>query len=169
MNIIILPNYLGITSQVINILSQKPDPHTSKRLLLSDPYSIPITNPERPAAVLKRLMKKHLPQWVKNSDLIYLLAEDTAKLEEEFITHLLSMRPFVAKVVAALYEVSPFYIVQEILSKFMESSTIFAFFAKGKTGNVSSTRAHKALSAILLAARRRKLYWIKTLKHVALL
>ena len=165
---IVMSENNGITSQVINILSQKPDPHTSKRLLLSDPYSIPITNPERPAAVLKRLMKKHLPQWVKNSDLIYLLAEDTAKLEEEFITHLLSMRPFVAKVVAALYEVSPFYIVQEILSKFMESSTIFAFFAKGKTGNVSSTRAHKALSAILLAARRRKLYWIKTLKHVAL-
>nr|UDL14020.1 MAG: L protein [Scaldis River bee virus] len=158
----------GVTPQITNILSQKSDPKTSKRLLLSDPYSLPISNPERPAAVLKRLMRKHLPQWVKNSDLIYLLTEDTTKLEEEFISHLLSMRPFVAKVVAALYEVSPFYIVQEILSKFMESSTIFAFFAKGKTGNVSSARAHKALSAVLVAARKRKMYWIATLKHVAL-
>ncbi|QPB73966.1 RdRp [hymenopteran chu-related virus 123] len=168
MRSIIVDGNNGITSQIINILSQKMDPNTSKRLLLSDPYSIPLANPERPAAVLKRLMKKHLPQWVRNSDLLYLLTEDTTRLEEEFIAHLLSMRPFVAKVVTALYEVSPFYIIQEILSKFMESSTIFAFFAKGKTGNVSSSRAHRALSAILIAARRRKMYWVSTLKHIAL-
>nr|BDG58447.1 RNA-dependent RNA polymerase [Chuviridae sp.] len=168
MRSIIMYGNNGITSQIKNILSQKPDSNTSKRLLLSDPYSIPITNPERPAAVLKRLMRKHLPLWVRNSDLLYLLTEDSTKLEEEFIAHLLSMRPFVAKVVAALYEVSPFYIVQEILSKFMESSTIFAFFTRGKTGNVSSSRAHRALSAVLIAAKRRKMYWIKTLKHVAL-
>lgn len=147
--------------QVQNILSQDIKSSGDLTLLVTDPYSISLLTPERPNAVLRRMMREHMPRWVKNPDLKALLTIDTQQIRQEFMDHITSMRPYTAKVVTTMWETSPFYIIEEVLSKFMESSTIFAFFARGKAGRISTRSAHRALSRVLDAARKRKLYWAR--------
>ncbi|DAZ89736.1 TPA_asm: RNA-dependent RNA polymerase [Nomada lathburiana mononega-like virus] len=162
---IILSEENGISMQIINILRQRLKNDSDKTLLLSDPYSISLDHPERPSAVLKRMMRSYMPKWVKNPDLIILLNLDTERTKKEFLEHICSMRPFFGKIATTLYETSPFYIIDEVLSKFMESSTIFSFFSRGKTGTTNSKNAHRALTKVLMAAKRRKLYWVSILRQ----
>ncbi|QED21529.1 RNA-dependent RNA polymerase [Culverton virus] len=162
---IVVNDYPSLAPYVKSILSQEMVQNRDFKLLLSDPYSIPIDTPERPQSLLKRLMRKHLKTWTKNPQLIPLLTKNADEDRLALETHLLSMRPYVAKVATALYEVSPFYIIDEVLSRFMESATIFAFFSRKKHGGKNANYAHKALKQILNAADCRQKHWIKVLHY----
>ncbi|DAZ89728.1 RNA-dependent RNA polymerase [Oropsylla silantiewi mononega-like virus 2] len=145
------------------ILSQHVTTDPDPTLLLTDPYALPLDIPERPQSLLKRLMKAHLSVWVKNPDLLALLSTEARGDKENFMLHLTSMRPYFAKVATAIFEASPFYILEEVISRFMESSTIFAFFSRRSQRNTSRAKAHRELSKILKAAKVRLVYWAKIL------
>ncbi|QPB73970.1 RdRp [hymenopteran chu-related virus 126] len=166
-NHIIRTNLNGLKALGEKILGQSMARQDDMTLLLADPYSIPIASPERPSAVLKRLLGRHMKYWVRNKELRNLLSTHTEDKRKIFVQHLTSMRPYLSRVATVLYETSPFYIKEEVLSKFMESSTIFAFFTRGKTGTVSTAQAHRTLSQVLKAASKRKNYWITTIMRAS--
>lgn len=148
---------------VIYILSQELTNVPDGRLLLSDPYALSLEIPERPSTVMKRLLRDSLKKWTKNEHIQRLLSASTDDDEEQFISHLLSMVPYCAKVATTLWECSPFYIIEEILSRFMQSSTIFAFFAMGSGRRLNLNLAHRRLSSMLRAADNRIQYWVHVL------
>nr|WPR17562.1 MAG: RNA-dependent RNA polymerase [Beetle aliusvirus] len=133
--------------------------------LLSDPYALPLQVPDRPSQVLKNLMHSFLSRWVKNPDVKKLLTTRTLNDKKIFAKLLLSMDPFYPKLATAIWECTPFVLIDEIISKFMQSSTIFVFFSKGKKGNMSAASAAKALTAVLIAAKKRKIFWHSIIKH----
>ncbi|QIH31161.1 polymerase [Hancheng leafhopper mivirus] len=153
----------ALKPKVESILSQEITENPDGKLLLSDPYAISLEIPERPASVLKRLLREALQKWTKNPHILQLLQESTQEDEEAFIEHLLSMQPYCAKVATTLWECSPFYIIEEILSRFMQSSTIFSFFALGTGKRIKLVEAHQKLTKVLRAATRRLSYWTSIL------
>lgn len=149
----------SVNELATSILNQKILDQPDKKQFLSDPYAIPIMNPIRPQTVMKRLIKDHMLKWVKNQDLRLLLSNKGQKDEAALIETLISMKPMCPKLMTALYENSPFYLIQELISKFMMSTTVYMFFQKGQYNVLSSSQAHRLISRMLTAAKKRQKYW----------
>lgn len=145
-------------------------PVTTKRdlkMLLGDPYSIPLDVPPRPHSVLKRLITRHLPNFVKNPTIKKLLTHSTLEDEKKFCDLLTSMRPYSAKLASLLFECSPFYIRKEIVAKFLSSSTVFTFLCYNNTATgvkINKSKAHHYFRRILQSAAIRQRFWIMTLR-----
>lgn len=137
------------------------EPHF--QLLLGDPYGLSLKIPERAASVLRRIMRAHLAKIAKNHHLRSLLNSQAQADKQRLMEVLASMRPYSAKVATVLWECSPFYIIEELLSKFMQSQTVFKFLTAG-TGRYAGVRqAHKSLAKVLEAARNREAFWRTTI------
>uniref|UniRef100_A0AAT9JPX4 RNA-directed RNA polymerase n=1 Tax=Blatta orientalis aliusvirus 1 TaxID=3133477 RepID=A0AAT9JPX4_9VIRU len=149
-----------------NILSQPLEGTPDYHQLIADPYSICISAPERPKSVLKRLMRASMKDWVKNAELRCLLSHEADNDRRLLIEHLLSMRPYCAKVATVLWECSPFYIIEEVLSKFMQSSSVFSFLRQGRRRQQSNTLAYRRLAMVLNAAEMRMRHWNAVLTRV---
>lgn len=145
------------------LLNQKLIPEPDMRQLVADPYSLCVNTPERPASVLRRLMRESMTDWVGNQEIKMLLSSEADTDAQALINHLLSMEPFCNKVITLIWECSPFYIIDEILSKFMQSSSVFEFLKRGKKKSPKSRNAYRKLALVLKAADDRMRYWIKTL------
>lgn len=140
-------------------LIDKPD----MRQLVADPYSLCVDAPERPASVLRRLMRDSMKDWVGNREIQHLLSVEAEADAQALVEHLLSMDPFCNKVITLIWECSPFYIIDEILSKFMQSSSVFEFLKRGRNRTIKTRMAYKRLSLVLEAADTRMRNWIKVL------
>ncbi|DAZ89739.1 TPA_asm: RNA-dependent RNA polymerase [Rhagovelia obesa mononega-like virus] len=136
-------------------------------LLLSDPYSLPLDLPTRSSQVLSRLIQKHIAVLVKNPDLRVLLSERGSKEQEEFCESVASMRPYLAKVATSMWENSPYYLIYELLAKFMASPTVIALFsdkALRRQGGSTFGGVNFSLKKVISAAGRRAEFWLKTLR-----
>ncbi|QKI29234.1 hypothetical protein 1, partial [Clerodendrum trichotomum rhabdo-like virus] len=131
-------------------------------LLMGDPYSLCLDIPERAASVLKRIMKRHLRRIAKNDYLSVLLNDDARYDKATLIEILWSMLPYCAKVATVLWECSPFYVVDEVLSKFLQSQTVFKFLSMSRRGRDKPSLAHKSLKQVLNAAEVREKFWLST-------
>lgn len=148
-----------------SILGQEHYVDPDKKQFLSDPYAIPLKIPVRPNSVLKAMIREHMRHWVKNEDLRQLLDVQGKDDEERLINLLVSMKPMCPKLMTAIYENSPFYLVQELISKFMMSTTVYLFFQRGANNTLSKTAAHRMLQKLLQAARKRIDYWCRIVKN----
>lgn len=157
--------YYTLYPYIINVLSQKFESEPDFGLLLGDPYAIPVDAPERPMSVLKRIMREALSAWAQNPDIQMLLSYQAERDAQNFRYVLLSMTPFYPKLATALWEVSPFYLITEIMSKFIQSSTVIAFLSRTIHGKQDLNIAHRALHALIRAAERRKTYWMSRLRN----
>nr|DAZ89742.1 TPA_asm: RNA-dependent RNA polymerase [Oreina cacaliae mononega-like virus] len=153
-------NLVTYIERILNVPLEK---NPNMKQLLSDPYSIPLDIPSRPSNVLKRIMRQNLKLWVKNQDILVLLRESTEKDKEQTAQLLITMRPFFPKLACAIWECTPFVLLDEILAKFMQSSTIFAFLSKGKTGHLMRQTGLKNLKKVTSAALERNRFWHRTL------
>lgn len=140
-------------------LDKTPDPG----LLITDPYSIPLKIPQRPSSILRKLIQLRLTKWVKNKEIRGLLSNQGISERNMYINHLFSMNPYLGKVATAVFECSPFYLLDELLAKFMESPTIVALFAGGRD-IPPELRLGKTLTKVMIAARARMQFWVVFLK-----
>lgn len=162
--ILLDPQYTALYPYVLNVLRQRFESDPDFGLLLGDPYAIPVDAPERPMSVLKRIMRRALASWAKNPDIQMLLSHQAEKDASLFRYVLLSMNPYYPKLATALWEVSPFYLITEIMSKFIQSSTVIAFLSRTTHGSLDLNLAHRALHALIRAAELRKVYWSTRLR-----
>lgn len=153
----------GLKPIAENVLKQRLDPQPDDQLLISDPYAVALDVPERPSSMLKRLIKDKLAKWVKNEDIRHLLSQKGLAEKEVFIRALASMEPYLAKVATVIYECSPFYLIEEILAKFMESPTVVALFSQGRLGRINMKAVERALGKIITAALNRVKYWVRVI------
>lgn len=154
----------GLKPIAERVLKQTLDKRPDMKLLISDPYSISLNIPERPSSLLKRLIRSKLKKWVKNEDIKMLLSDIGEREEKQFLEALSSMTPYLAKVATVIFECSPFYLIEEVLAKFMESPTVVALFSQGKLGNPNLRAVARALEQVLAASSRRKKYWTQIVK-----
>nr|WPT07831.1 polymerase [Rice thrips mononega-like virus 1] len=159
----------GLSHRLRSILQVPMKKTPDKAMLLADPYSVPISAPEQPQAVLKRMMKTSMAKWVRNKDIRSLLSAQGLADKTKYVAHLLSMKPYAAKVATMLWECSPFYVVEEVLAKFTQSSTIFQFLTTPYTANEDRARArraaYRALDKMLDAAQRCLVFWSKIVSN----
>ncbi|UVF62173.1 MAG: RNA-dependent RNA polymerase [Bat faecal associated chuvirus 3] len=151
---------------ISNILCQQITTNPDYTLLLGNPYSIPLDVPERPMAILKRLMREQLQLVARHPDRRELLSVEGNTDRQEFINVLSSCTPYLAKPVTVLWECSPFYIIDEIISRFTSSSTVFHFLSYNKHHGVNKTKAHRALKNIMNAAKQRHDYWLRIIRNL---
>lgn len=151
------------------ILSQpipsEPNPH----LLLGDPYSIDLSTPERPLSYLKRALRHELRQACKHPEVAELLSYSSFQTEERYKSMLLSARPFCAKIVTAVWECSPFALIEELLAKFLQSSTILALFSKTRRSGSFGRGARVVCRRLSVLARKRWNHWENILLGNAML
>lgn len=153
----------GLKPIAERVLLQNLDQNPDNQLLISDPYSICIDIPERPSSLLKRLIRNKLKKWVKNADIRHLLSDIGEQEKQGLLDSLSSMTPYLAKVATVIFECSPFYLIEEVLAKFMESPTVVALFSQGRLGVTNMKSVMRALSKVLAASVRRKKYWAQIL------
>lgn len=160
----ILNDYAEVSQLIRRVLGHLSLDNHDKSLLVSDPYSIPIAAPVRPSSVLRGMLKDALRKWVKNTDIKVLLSHKSLSDRRAFLDTLLSMTPYYGKLATMIWECTPFYLIDEILSKFMQSSTVVAFLSHGRTKYSGSRLAHRALDKVVLAGEKRLLFWFNSLR-----
>lgn len=154
----------NLSSIAMKILDMKMEQHPNLRQFLSDPYSIPLKMPQRPSSVLKEMIRDNMKYWIINPDLKILISKRFTQDQQQLIDVLCSMNPMCPKLVAALYQNSAFYLIDEIVDKFMMSSTIFLFFKRGRGRNLSARSAHFKLRRVVKAAQDREKFWISSIR-----
>lgn len=157
-------HYPDLSPLILQLLHLQIDRPEDKSLLISDPYALPVVAPPRPSTVLKNILRNALPNWVKNPDLLQLLSVQANNDKRDLVDTLLSCRPYYGKLITMIWECTPFYLIEEILSKFMQSSTVVAFLSKGRTSQFSSRLAHRTLNKVIEAAENRLFFWINGIR-----
>nr|UYE93848.1 MAG: putative RNA-dependent RNA polymerase [Lestijarvi obscuruvirus] len=143
---------------VVRIVSQELKVE-DKNILVSDPYALPIKCPRRPMTIMKEFLKKGLIKITRNVDFKEVLKALKSENAIRFKDRLLSMEPYMAKLSTCIWENSPFYLIEELIAKFCQSSTILQIMARGRAVHYMSPRAQKLMSKVVQAARDRDTYW----------
>lgn len=160
----------GEKSLVIKILNQSvEDKANYTSMLLGDPYSIPLKTPPRPQSLIKQMMRKALRRITKQADVKQLLEKEISISEQKFKDSLLSMEPYYPKVATTIWECSPFFLIEQLLAKFLNSTTIISLFLTGKRFRKFSNLSYKTLRLIVKSEINRKNYWLTTLTDPVLL
>lgn len=146
------------------ILSLKLSPTPNEKMVLGDPYCIDIESPDRPESVMKRQLKRILKRRVKQQDIKALLSHEGEQMSDNLVKILRSARPYYAKVMTAIWESSPFYLLEELLSKFTHSSTVMGFFSHMKSLNSMSRLGSVMWRHVVKASRSRWLFWLSNLQ-----
>lgn len=145
------------------IMSQKIRSGDRLGTLLGDPYALDVDCPERPGHILKKFLRETITKIAKNRDIVALSNRATRVDEEKCIRFLTSMHPYMGKLASAIWECTPFALIEEILSKFTESSSIMAMLDKQGRRRVISRRYSKLLNNLTKATLSRWNYWMDTL------
>ncbi|APG78687.1 RNA-dependent RNA polymerase [Hubei coleoptera virus 3] len=151
---------------VTKILSIPKDGRDNNEKLISDPYSIPLKVPMPPSTVLRNEIRRTMIYWVRNPDIKLLLSHNGQRDRNDFIEILVSMHPYTPKLATALWEASPFALLEEIIGKFENSGTIVAFLSRDKYGNSKASLAMKSLGKVLSAGRLKMRFWLSTVKNL---
>ncbi|AJG39054.1 polymerase [Shayang Fly Virus 1] len=145
------------------ILRQNVKKDSDPVMLLSDPYSIDIDCPPRPASIIKSKIRSQLVRVCKQPDILKLLKSTGERQRSSFISTLYSLTPYYAKIATALWECSPFYLIEEILAKFLNSASIIGFLTQGASFNVFSYGGYKILTLLSELSQKRLDYWCNVL------
>lgn len=95
--------------------------------LVANPYCLPLPTTDSPKAIIRRTIKRYLPRITGNIPLLHLLAFDK-KYRKTVLDSLVTMSPFSARVASLLYSLTPPALLDSIISKFEDSSSICQFF-----------------------------------------
>lgn len=146
-----------------NIMSIKLSQNPSGKMLLGDPYCLDLESPDRPESILKRELKKILAIRVVHPEIKALLSQHSNLMAEKIVQCLIAARPYYAKVSTAIWECTPFYLIEELLAKFTHSSTIMGFFTQMRSLNTMSRLGAVMWRKIIQAAKKRFNFWEATL------
>lgn len=135
----------------------------NNKMILGDPYCIDLQAPDRPESVLKRQIKTILKKRVVQPDIKELLNNRSEELSELLAKILRSSRPYYAKVATALWESSPFYLVEELLSKFTHSATVTGFLSQMRSMNTMSKLGQRLWKRVIDASSNRWYFWERVL------
>nr|AJG39083.1 polymerase [Shuangao Insect Virus 5] len=145
---------------VVRILNQKIDDRQNfDTMLLGDPYAIPLSTPPRPQSLLKQMMRKAMRRITKQTDVKQLLDKSISVSELKFKRTLLSMDPYYPKVATTIWENSPYHLIEQLLAKILNSTTIISMFLSGKRFRKFSNLSYKTVRLIVHAELARKRYW----------
>lgn len=145
---------------VMRILNQKIDTKQNfDTMLLGDPYAIPLSTPPRPQSLLKQMMRKAMRRITKQTDVKQLLDKNIGVSELKFKRTLLSMNPYYPKVATTIWENSPYHLIEQLLAKILNSTTIISMFLSGKRFRKFSNLSYKTVRLIVYAELSRKKYW----------
>ncbi|QHA33675.1 reverse transcriptase [Atrato Chu-like virus 5] len=150
--------YNHLRDKIVYILSQPLKPQ-DKHILLGDPYAIPIDAPPRPMSLLKRYLRRGLSRITKNPNFLAVLRCLDNRKTNTFKNRLISMDPYFAKVATCLWENSPFFLIEELLAKFCQSSTILEIIARGRSVHYMSPYAQQMMKSLVKSANVRRNYW----------
>lgn len=146
-------------AMVQSILSIPMSDPPNAKMILGDPYCIDLKSPDRPESVMKRQIKRILQRRVKQRDIRELLTSRSEQSCDEFVRILRSITPYHAKVATALWEASPFYLIDELLSKFTHSATVTGFLSQMKSMNTMSRLGQRLWRRVLLTSKGRWQFW----------
>lgn len=173
-DLVILDTYEldGLNTQAVrmacrSILNQPlEDPPNYKQLLL-DPYAICIAHPPRPTTILKKSILDALRHHCQHPDIIELLAAEMGEFDDELCTALLSIEPCCPKLLSALWECSPTFLVGELISKFLQSQTVVTFLMiHGRSHRFRGSRP-RVLDQMVSAHNTLKAHWARVLRVVS--
>lgn len=157
------PVHYNLIPYIKRILKLELNNPPSGKMILGDPYCLDIKGPDRPESILKRQMKSILTRRVKQPDIKELLSARSEYQSQSLVNILRSMQPYHAKVATALWESSPFYLIEELLSKFTHSSTVMGFFSQMRSMNVMSKVGKRVWRKIVNASEARWSFWLRNL------
>lgn len=149
-----------------NILNQETEDQPNVKQLLIDPYAICIKHPVRPSTILKNCILEALKQHCQHPDVIELLSAEAQAFDESLCEALMSMMPCCPKVASAIWECSPSYLMSELVSKFLQSSTVVQFLLQnpGRSRFRRSGKQPPVLKQMIVAHRNQIVYWSKVVK-----
>lgn len=145
------------------ILSQRFRKNSDFVMLLSDPYSLDLDIPVRPASRIKSALRQRLKTVCEHKDIKALLTVKAEREKEELIRILETLNPYYAKIATAIWECCPYYLIEEVLSKFLNSSSILGFLTKGDYFHQYSRSGRQLLNSVREASKARLDYWITIL------
>lgn len=150
---------------VSRILSQPlEDPTETKSMLLGDPYSICIKTPIRPQSLIKAMLRKSLRLITKNPSVKELFSNEFWGAESNFKAALLSMDPYFPRIASSIWECSPFFLIEELLSKFINSTTVIAVLMANRRFRRFTGLVRRTIRKISDAAKARWDYWIRIMR-----
>lgn len=155
----VMTNYPEYSDALWNILCVPDrDDDEQNSLLLADCYALRRDHPKAPKGVLRNAIRRGLFKLTTNTTLLLLLEASTSEEAQAWVSYLMSMRPFYPKIATAIWECLPYYLVEELISKFDNSQTVFRLLALGdkrrKALNVNST-----MDAMLRAEESQLQFW----------
>lgn len=141
------------------LLEDKPN----SNLLLGDPYAICLDVPPRPTSILKNDIRDQLKVRIKNRDVKALITQRAEKQKEVLSKTLLTMKPFCPKIATAIWECTPFYLIDELCAKFLQSSTVLQYLSLSNPKQSPRAIQYKLLKKIKVASINRINYWFTVL------
>lgn len=157
----------SLRSCVRNILNQELEKELNYQQLLLDPYSLCIAHPTRPTTILKKSIKEGLQKHCEHPDVIELLNSDANEFDKGLCDALMEMEPCCPKVVSAAWECSPSYLASELVSKFLQSSTVVYYLMITRSSKKFLLRRGQkplVLHEMIVAQDTLQNYWIKVLQ-----
>ncbi|APG78635.1 RNA-dependent RNA polymerase [Beihai hermit crab virus 3] len=150
----------GLTSILWNILCipDKTSPHW--KLLLTDPYSLNKDHPVSPSQYLRSQVRKQIKNITRNPMLRSLMSRSTEEGEEALVSSLVSLTPAHAKVMTAIYENSPFAILDKVLARVDNSASIFALLGAHR-GYVRTWKGLMILKSASKLHREQVAWWMR--------
>lgn len=157
----------NIRSYIRNILNQQLEPEPTYRQLLLDPYALCISHPVRPATILKRCVLENLKLHCLHPDVQDLLTAEASDFDEALAEALMSIVPCCPKVMSAIWEASPTYLLTELVSKFLQSQSIITFLMLKRSRKGFSGQKPQVLGQMIKAHKELKRYWSETMRRTA--
>lgn len=146
-----------------NIMCCPDDKKLHYRLLLTDPYSLNRSHPVSPSQYLKGELRSKIKAITRNPMLKVLMRRDTGEADETLIRILVSMRPAHVKVMVAIYENSGFAILDRVLARVDNSSSVFALLGAYK-GYIRSKRGMRVLKKASVYHSKQVQWWAQILR-----
>lgn len=167
----ILPTFIenGLSPELIRqsvraVLNQQLEEEANYRQLLLDPYSVNIAHPVRPMTILKKAIWSALQEHCKHPDVLELLSAESQAFDEALEKNLINIRPCCPKVISAIWECSPSYLISELISKFLQSHTVVTFLMMQRSSRKFRGRHPTVLREMISAQSAQRKYWATVLQ-----
>lgn len=153
----------SIRSSLQSVLNQELEEEKNFRQLLLDPYAINLAHPPRPTTLLKKAILEALKEHCKHPDILDMLSAEAAAFDDALEENLVNIRPCCPKVISAIWECSPSYLVSELISKFLQSQTVVTFLMLQKSTRKFRGKQPTILRDMIEAQKTQKRYWARIL------
>nr|QHA33906.1 reverse transcriptase [Atrato Chu-like virus 4] len=147
----------------MGILTQKLEDEIDLKQLCLDPYSIPLRTPVRPIQLVRRNIRESLKQHCRHPDVCQLLTVEADEFEETLLYNLESLSPCCPRLLSAVWECTPSYLVDELITKFLQSKTVLQFLSRQGSSPLVQRKLPNLIRKVIAAVNARKLYWVGVL------